>query len=512
MRFIGPCRNGEKKESEIDALLPAAVKLRARLREPTEAGNAVFQFGETYLASFASDALLQTKDANTERFKLLRELNLEHAAHSLPKPDPERDANWTSAAWSPAPRIGAAQALSWLTHFERDEQAFAAIEKLARDPVPAVRFLVIGDMWRLGERYADKLWPLLGKIVETEENPVVLQGATRALWNLSRRDPASAAGVVRSLMRRVSGDDEEGEDRAQTNLIQLVVAYSVVHDAAWAPAMLADWRKAPLQYSHKLGISGRRLIEYLKPYNFEREHPVFLRAQTELLAHLDATAAGIAELNKAEAKLEAEPVRKKLRQLYEIVNHAVMWTYFSSDVDPKLRQRTEYPLDDVRRERFFYASLPVLDKVIGFGTKEDTGMMLAPTALVVEIDAVGSEALERAFHDFFDVLGSAGHTAGFEVEAKLGRDPNFVAEGSQRFADQILVGIGTVDFGRVEEGHSLLVGSANEFDALVPRRRRGVVGADAHAARADFRDLECAESSGLEFVASLARNTRCGPR
>jgi hypothetical protein len=57
-----------------------------------------------------------------------------------------------------------------------------------------------------------------------------------------------------------------------------------------------------------------------------------------------------------------------------------MWTYFSSDVDPALRQRAEYPLDDARREKFFSASLPVLNKVIGFGANKDTGMLLAPTA------------------------------------------------------------------------------------------------------------------------------------
>ena len=370
----------EKKDSEIDPLLETTEKLRARLKESTEADELVLALGATYLASFASDALLRTKDAKSDRFKLLREINLENAAHPLPEPDPEQDAKWKSAMWSSAPRIEAAQALAWLTHFDRDEEAFAAIERLVQDSVPAVRFLAVADMWRLSERYADKLWPLLGKIVETEANPVVLQGATQALWELSRRDPASAADVVRSLLGRVLEEDEEVEEKAQTNLIHLVVAYAVVHDAAWAKATLDDWRKMPVKYAQKLGVSGRRLIEYVKPYHFERENPVFLRAQAQLLVHLDAVADGIAELQKPDAKLDPDGLRKTLRRLYDVVNHAVMWTYFSSDVDPQLRQRTEFPLDDTRREKFFSASLPVLNKVISFGTNKDTGMLLAPTA------------------------------------------------------------------------------------------------------------------------------------
>ena len=39
--------------------------------------------------------------------------------------------------------------------------------------------------------------------------------------------------------------------------------------------------------------------------------------------------------------------------------------------------------------------------------------------LVVEIDAVGPEALERSLDDFLDVLGMAVETAGFDVEAEL---------------------------------------------------------------------------------------------
>ena len=59
--------------------------------------------------------------------------------------------------------------------------------------------------------------------------------------------------------------------------------------------------------------------------------------------------------------------------------------------------------------------------------------------LVVEIDAVGPEALERALDHLLDVLGSAVETARFEVETELGRDDDLVAEGRERFSDELFV-------------------------------------------------------------------------
>jgi hypothetical protein len=62
--------------------------------------------------------------------------------------------------------------------------------------------------------------------------------------------------------------------------------------------------------------------------------------------------------------------------------------------------------------------------------------------LVVEIDAVGTEALERALDGRLDVLRSAVQAPGFQVEAELGRDSDLVADRRERLSDQVLVGVG----------------------------------------------------------------------
>jgi hypothetical protein len=364
-----------KNESEIDELVPAAAKLRDRLKEPQGADRVVIGAAETHLAMFASDALLRTKDKAVSRFPLLRELVLGYSSHPDPEPNPDRDMEWKSASWSPAPRIESAQALPWLTHFGRDEDALAAIDRLAADPVPVVRFLLLSDLARLGDSCADRMWSILEHAAATEENQVVLQGVTSALWRTARFDRARTATLIQKLLSRIDGGDDDADGKAATNLVLLVTDYAVGFDENWAKEIMKSWRDRPLEHATQLAVAGRRLVANMKP---QTKTPDFQRAQKLLLAHLEAVTQGLAELQKSNEPREG--VQKKARKLYDVVNEAVMRTYFSADVDSKLRQRVENPLDDIGREKFFRDSLPVLKRILAFGLNPETGMLLAPTA------------------------------------------------------------------------------------------------------------------------------------
>jgi hypothetical protein len=59
---------------------------------------------------------------------------------------------------------------------------------------------------------------------------------------------------------------------------------------------------------------------------------------------------------------------------------------------------------------------------------------------------------------------------------------------------------GPVHFGGIEERDAFFMGCTNDVYALDSVCRRPVVGADAHAPRAHFRDFKCSQSSRLHFV------------
>jgi hypothetical protein len=120
--------------------------------------------------------------------------------------------------------------------------------------------------------------------------------------------------------------------------------------------------------------------------------------------------------------------------------------------------------------------------------------------LVEQVDHLDAQALQRGLGHLADVLGlavDAAH-AGIalarafrrDVEAELGGDHDLVAERLQAFADQLLVRIGAVDLGGVEEGHAQLDRAGQHLEGVGLVQRRAVDLAHPHAAQTDGRDFQ----------------------
>src|SRR5687767_10814445 len=89
--------------------------------------------------------------------------------------------------------------------------------------------------------------------------------------------------------------------------------------------------------------------------------------------------------------------------------------------------------------------------------------------LVIKIDVVSSEALQRFLDDAPDSLRPAVQPVGaVDLEAELRGDCDLVAYRREGFADEFLVGVRAVDLRGIEERHATLVGVANHTDALGP--------------------------------------------
>ena len=75
-----------------------------------------------------------------------------------------------------------------------------------------------------------------------------------------------------------------------------------------------------------------------------------------------------------------------------------------------------------------------------------------------------------------------------DVEAELGGDLHLVADGLEDLADELLVLVGAVDLGGVEEGDAGVEGGGDDVSSLVQIRQ-------AHAAEADVGHFQvgCAQ-------------------
>ena len=116
--------------------------------------------------------------------------------------------------------------------------------------------------------------------------------------------------------------------------------------------------------------------------------------------------------------------------------------------------------------------------------------------LVVEIDPVGPEALERALDRAAHVLGRAvahprpsARLVALRADAELGRDHPVVSMSGDRLADQLLVLERPVHLGRVEEVDPQIERLADRRDCLV-LVGGAVEGRHAHASESERGDLE----------------------
>jgi len=119
--------------------------------------------------------------------------------------------------------------------------------------------------------------------------------------------------------------------------------------------------------------------------------------------------------------------------------------------------------------------------------------------LVVQIDVVGTESLERSFDRSPDVGGAAVHSAGTAAgmgdQTELGGDDDAVAAAHQRLADDFLAVEGAIDLCRVDVSHAQVQGAVDGADGLrvVEGAFGGVRARHRHGAEADAGHVEGAE-------------------
>jgi hypothetical protein len=300
---------------------------------------------------------------------------LEAADSDEPKPNPGFDAKWDSPTWSPAPRTEAAQALPWLAQLESDQEVISKIELLSHDPVPVVRFLLASELWRLAEKNPDLLWNLLSRMSELETNEVVLRGVAVTLWRLVQVSKPRVLKILEILLNRLPEGDGHDE-KARSQLVNLLVDFAVWDDNAWAKLVLTSWCQEPIKHSESLATSGHRLSEYIRP---QQSPESFGRAKTLLLNHLDAIARGLTELQENKAKSSTDKAEMVWKHLYGVIDNTVSRIFFAAEVRQQAEPKDE-KLTDEKRNEFFHQILPVFEKIIAFAKQEKTGMLLAPTA------------------------------------------------------------------------------------------------------------------------------------
>ena len=157
------------------------------------------------------------------------------------------------------------------------------------------------------------------------------------------------------------------------------------------------------------------------------------------------------------------------------------------------------------------SDLPLADQIRHDANDVLDGNSRVDAVLIEEVNAVSSEAAERALDGLANMLGpaiQARHRAVLDLEPELGRDSHAIALTRERASEQFLVGIRPVHLGRIKERDAKLDGPVDGGDGLAPVALFGgsVSKAHPHAAQPERRHFQVISKSSLLHFQFLSRS------
>ena len=196
---------------EVNAILPALRELHTALVRANTDGVHPKQADYAWrnlVAACARIARAEGLSCEQDPGAFVKKVLLEASRCPEPQPDPQSDAQFDeSPSWGRATRTEAAQGLIVLARhaYCATSDVLKAIQRLSKDPVPAVRFQIVSNLNTLYRTAPDLMWELIEHICQEEQSRSVLQGLlTGPLGWLGGVEPDRIAGFVKVIFDRVT--------------------------------------------------------------------------------------------------------------------------------------------------------------------------------------------------------------------------------------------------------------------------------------------------------------------
>lgn len=368
-KFESEWQNKKPTIEAIHGILPELQELFDILNKTTVDKETVLEEAWTKLAACCKKISYGIEDPESEAFKFIRYILLLSAKHKSPEPDPEYDASFTSPAWSPAPRIEAAQGLPWLALRNPDVEVLTAIRTLVQDKVPRVRFLVVEELWRISNKAPEVFWELAKYTAEREDNQVVQKALCHTLSNIIglKENEDKATALFDILL--TSALSKSGESEVLEPIVDMAIDLHLVRGNEWATGTIKCFLAQPVRFAGELKRATFRTFSYLKPA--EEESDTTKRAIKWLSDAIDASKKGLTELKDAHGENWFKVAEIKFRELYGIIDEIVMRLFFAHEgKEPTAGELKE----------FYNKTKPLLKKIIKFASEEQSGIIVAHTA------------------------------------------------------------------------------------------------------------------------------------
>jgi hypothetical protein len=328
---------------------------------------------------------------------------LDASCHSVPAHDPNCDAQFDDfPSWrTPAPRIEAAEGLivSARNTTCSTSDVLETIDRLARDPVPSVRFQIAKTLNTLYRTAPESMWKIIEQMSQEEPSRGVLQGLlVGPFQRLVGAETDRIVTLTRTIFDRV--EEGPGSKKVRESCVGLFTRLYIWRDHALCREIVLDIAKnaaaTPDEALHVLAHLREPITHGLTQPADPQADAVRGRALDLLARFLHYARDGLDELNQRYSNVSFKdwPTQEQERTkcLARLVDHAGRQVYFASEAYEEKRQTQ--PKDDLSQrragtERFYREAGSILDDLADVGLASVTHHLLKTLQVFIPLDPRG---------------------------------------------------------------------------------------------------------------------------
>jgi hypothetical protein len=394
--------NSVPNRTELEELLRALQALRAALTQADERGVHPKQRDHAWAAlaeACARAARMDELSCTGEHGVVVRTMLLEASLHPVPEPD--GDASFDeSVSWStPAARIAAAQGVVALARLAdcASPAVLEAVERLSRDPVPAVRYQIAQWLNALALTAPGLMWRLIASICKAEASRGVLQGILSGPLNvLAPSEPARVTNLVIQILERTT--EGPGARKVRDLCVDILTGLYLWRNhpsASEVVLRIVDQSGASVDDAHRILTHLREPLSHgpVAPPD-PREDAVRGRAIDLAIRLLRNARTAQREIEAAHAGLPhgtwPEGDQERLRGLFRLIDDIGTEFYFASGAYDlsKGGDVTSAPSPTVR-ERFYREMGQFFDELADVGLPSVTHHLLETLESFISMDPRG---------------------------------------------------------------------------------------------------------------------------
>ncbi len=383
--FSSEWRNEIPTPAAIRLILSQSQEVYAVLKSNTKADKEV----TTLLWQNLTDCMaILGRIANkleSDSFTFCRQVLLEATKHEQPKPDPEHDAQFDHPGYSPFPRHEAARGLLRFAFHQPDPEILDAIERLVSDPVPSVRMVTAMELFMVYAKTPERFWHIMDNRAIHERNRVVQKFLYHTLTRVvakKKENEAKTTRVMEKLLEHTPPPTEGLEP--SDSFIALLMWLRIDRQNSWALKTIEDiFFTDPIRFANPLSRAGSEVVrDYVHPKHLETDmgRERAKRAIRWLGQVIDIAADRVVELYSSVKEHETEEGVKKLHDTYKVIDEVITRLYFAVAYK---RNQSEKQTTEISRElrcEYYNTVKPLMEQVVAFSQRPESGMMFAPTA------------------------------------------------------------------------------------------------------------------------------------